>query len=229
MLQRVAQQYGNITSMLVTLDKHNKSYNFIASAFACGTAGYFLTSAHTIKPHDNLGIMISREINTFQTTKAESLEGFAVTLVGFDPINDVALLKANEKLDFNMPSPSAFLGDETAIKVGTSIGYLGYPYGSQGLETVKISSSIISSKILTSNGTRALQLDSSVNDGNSGGPLIDIASGKIIGIITGRYSPSGPTPVAFIGGVPLGQDSNISYAVGISYAVDLMKDEGIYV
>jgi S1-C subfamily serine protease len=229
MLQRVGQQYGNMTSMLVILDEEQKKYNFVATAFACSADGYFLTSAHTIKPNDNLGIMICRDINQFQTTQANTLDGVSVKLVGFDPINDVALLKAEIKLDMNMPAPSVFLGNENDIQVGSSVGYLGYPYGSQRLETVKLSSTIVSSKVLTGSGTRTLQIDSSVNDGNSGGPLVDVASGKIIGIVTGRFSPSGSTPVAYIGNTPLGQESNISYAVGISYAIDLMKDEGIYV
>lgn len=229
MYKKIAQLYGNITFMLVTIDEQNKQYNFVATAFVCSSNGYFITSAHTIKFNEKLGIMISRDINEFNFSKAENLNGFPVTVVGYDAINDVALLKCTVPITISLPNPSEFIGDERSMMAGANVAYLGYPYGKRELETVKVSATIVSSKILTPSGTRTLQIDSSVNDGNSGGPLVDFETGKVVGIITGRFSPSGSIAVASIGGVPLGQESNISYAVGISYAIDLMKDEGIYV
>ena len=93
---------------------------------------------------------------------------------------------------------------------------------------MKVSNTIVSAKSLNHNQTRQIVLDSTVNDGNSGGPLFNVETGRIIGIISGRYSPSGTEALGWVSGMPLGQDSNISFATGISYAITLLNEEKSY-
>jgi hypothetical protein len=66
------------------------------------------------------------------------------------------------------------------IYIGQPVCFLGYPLGKKN---ISINTGIISS-IYKNNGVTVFQIDANVNNGNSGGPLIDIKSGKIIGIIT---------------------------------------------
>jgi serine protease Do len=118
-------------------------------------------------------------------------------------------------------------GDENQILVGSSVGYMGFPFAQSGLHTLKVSSSVISAKLISQTGTNQFQLDAMVHEGNSGGPLIDLASGKIIGIISGRFSPTGNGGSIRIGGHALGTESTISYATTIKYGKQLMQSEGL--
>lgn len=66
------------------------------------------------------------------------------------------------------------------ISEGSSVAFLGFPFSKDNVtcHTGSISSVYSRDKI------QILQIDGSINGGNSGGPLIDITDGKVIGIIT---------------------------------------------
>ncbi|MEZ2724902.1 serine protease [Pseudomonas putida] len=201
---------------------------FQSSGFFCGNQGHVVTCAHGLDITKELFVGISPDINSFHKTQNRTFEFIPATIVQHDPINDIALLKISSPPIVSTPPASHITLSEIGVDVGTSAIYLGYPFATKGLQVMKVSSTIISAKSLNENETRQLVLDSTVNDGNSGGPLIDVSTGKIIGIVAGRHAPGGAEPVAWIGGIPLGQDSNISYATGISYALELLKSEGAH-
>ena len=144
-----------------------------------------------------------------------------------NPKNDVALLKIISPIPLTVP-PN-ILGNESMSQVGSTVCYLGFPFGQSGLHTLKVSQSIISSKVKSQDGTKQFQLDAMVHEGNSGGPLVDLLSGQIIGIVSGRFSPVGNGEVVKIGTHSLGTESSISYATSINYGIDLMKSEGLSV
>ncbi len=228
MLRGIVERYIGGCFMLVT--KIDKGFNFVTSGFLCSANGHVMTCAHSIDLQTPLFIARPDIDLEFQPTDSSgrSYSLAPLTVVQYDPINDVALLKA-DGIEVTVPQNHLELfGDERQVPIGSSVGYIGYPFGSRGLLTGKVSSAIVSAKVLSNKNTRTLQIDSSVNDGNSGGPLIDVSSGRIIGIISGRYSPAGNQGIAWAAGVPLGQESNVSFAVGISYGLELMKAEGIY-
>ena len=68
-----------------------------------------------------------------------------------------------------------------------------------------------------------------VHEGNSGGPLLELSTGQIIGVVLGRFSPTGSGGGIRIGNHPLGTESTISYAACISYGRALLKAEGLNV
>ena len=150
-----------------------------------------------------------------------------VEITQFDTTHDCALLKINAEVTVNV-MPNMF-GDPDKSPVGANILYFGYPFGDKGLHTLKVSSSIISSKAISNNNTKHFQLDSMVHDGNSGGPLVDIHSGQIIGMISGKFNPSGNSGGIMIGNYALGTESSISYATSIEYGINLMREEGLNV
>ena len=68
----------------------------------------------------------------------------------------------------------------TPGEVGEKAIFLGFPFGMTHLTThIGFISSIHSA-----NGVKIIQIDGSINGGNSGGPLVEIKSGKVIGIVT---------------------------------------------
>ena len=114
---------------------------------------------------------------------------YDAVLVGVDPTGDVALIKLQGRDDF----PTATWGDSDAVRVGDWVYVLGNPFllasDFQPTTTYGIVSGVHryqypANTILEY--TDCLQVDASVNPGNSGGPLFNKA-GELIGI-NGRIS-----------------------------------------
>lgn len=68
----------------------------------------------------------------------------------------------------------------TAPRLGREYAILGYPLDHRNLT---VHQGIISS-FYESNAVSIIQLDASVNNGNSGGPLIELTDGGVVGIVT---------------------------------------------
>jgi len=72
------------------------------------------------------------------------------------------------------------LSDSSSLTVGEQIVFMGYPFSSPHL-TAHLG---YVSSLHQSNGVEIIQIDGSVNSGNSGGPLLDLKTGKVAGIVT---------------------------------------------
>jgi S1-C subfamily serine protease len=101
-------------------------------------------------------------------------------IVGFDPFNDVALLKVASK---GLPLHPLELGNDAELRVGQPVAAIGSPFGEQhSLSVGVVSATDRSVKSLTQFEIYgAIQTDASINPGNSGGPLLD-AGARVVGI-----------------------------------------------
>jgi serine protease Do len=106
-------------------------------------------------------------------------------LIGSDTKTDLALLKIEAK----KPLPYVKFGNSDKTRVGDWVVAIGNPFGLGGTVTA----GIISARARDINAgpfDDFLQTDASINKGNSGGPMFNMA-GEVIGINTAIYSPSG--------------------------------------
>jgi len=142
------------------------------SGFIIDPAGYIVTNNHVVES--------ARRI----TVKMSDGREFEAKLVGADRDTDVALLKVEAS---NLPTVP--LGDERGLRVGDWVVAVGNPFGLGGTVTAGIVSSL-GRDIGNGPYTDYIQIDAPINRGNSGGPTFDI-SGKVIGMNTVIYSPSG--------------------------------------
>ncbi|KAL7453501.1 hypothetical protein ACHAWC_005166, partial [Mediolabrus comicus] len=114
-------------------------------------------------------------------------------VVGVDPTKDIAVLKV-EKED-NTPIKQLRpiqLGTSTGLRVGQGSLAIGNPFGLDHTLTTGVISGI-GREVKSPSGrpiSNVIQTDAAINPGNSGGPLLD-SSGKVIGMATAIYSPSG--------------------------------------
>src|SRR5205823_3356845 len=99
----------------------------------------------------------------------------------------------------------------------------------RGMHTLKLTSTIVCGKSITESGSKRLHLDANMHEGNSGGPVVSAATGRIIGIVAERFSPTGSAPSVSIGNFPLGMESTISFAIPIEYALPLLREDGVNV
>jgi S1-C subfamily serine protease len=114
---------------------------------------------------------------------------YDAVLVGASPDDDIAVLRIN--LGQNGPAPVP-IGTSRDLKVGQKVFAIGNPFGLDYTLTTGVISAL-DRAIQGENGKpidHLIQTDAAINPGNSGGPLIDSA-GRLIGINTAIYSPSG--------------------------------------
>jgi len=142
------------------------------SGFFISADGYVVTNGHVVRDSQSVEI----ETDDQKTYKAK--------VVGTDPKTDVALLKVDGRSDF----PYAAFADSVP-QVGDWVLAVGNPYGLGGTVTAGIVSAR-GRDIGTGPYDDFIQIDAPVNKGNSGGPAFD-ESGKVVGVTTAIYSPSG--------------------------------------
>jgi S1-C subfamily serine protease len=114
---------------------------------------------------------------------------FTAKIVGVDPGKDIAVLKIDADSSFLFPIA---VGTSKGIKVGQQAMAIGNPFGLDHTLTVGVISGT-GREVRSPIGrpiTDVLQTDAAINPGNSGGPLLD-SSGRLIGMNTAIYSPSG--------------------------------------
>ncbi len=199
--------------------------------------GYVITNKHVISDADEIQIV---------TDAGDTYDD--VTIVGEDPLNDVAYLKINNVSDL----PTVTLGDSKTMAVGQPVLAIGNALGAyQNSVTSGIISgtgrSVTASDSDGSNTetlTDMIQTDAAINPGNSGGPLVN-ANGDVIGINTAVSSDSNgigfAIPIASVKGmlknITENNDDGRAY-IGLSYITitsevaktyDLSVKQGAYV
>ena len=145
----------------------------LGSGFIVDPAGLIVTNHHVIANSQQITVTLSD--NTVLQAQ----------VIGRDAITDLALLKVEPK----NPLPAASWGDSSKTRVGDWVIAIGNPFGLGGSVTAGIISAV-ARDIHSSPYDDYLQTDASINRGNSGGPMFNLA-GEVIGINTVIYSPSG--------------------------------------
>lgn len=145
----------------------------LGSGFLYDASGYILTNNHVIAQATEIVVRLADE------------RRLPARLVGRDPPTDVAILKVEVT-----GAPSLPLGDSNATEVGDWVMAIGNPFGLSHT----VSAGILSAKGRTRDDVldldrtghsyfNFLQTDTAINQGNSGGPLINLR-GEVVGINT---------------------------------------------
>ena len=155
------------------------------SGFIISADGYVLTNNHVIETAlaENLEVKVM----------LYSGEEYTARIIGGDSRSDVALLKIPGK-----DLPCVTLGTFAGTRVGEAIYAIGNPLGEL---TYSMTSGIVSAldrSITISNNTAIdmFQIDAAINNGNSGGPILN-RFGQVIGIASAKYASSGVEGLGF--------------------------------
>ena len=138
--------------------------------------GYIVTTKHVVGSGTDFSIVFSDESSA------------RATLVGYDSLSDIAILKTEKEGLVPME-----LGSSEDLTVGQTLLAIGNPYG----YTWSLTSGMVSGvERMVSTSTSAsvipnmIQTDALINPGNSGGPLLD-TQGRMVGLVSSIYSTSG--------------------------------------
>lgn len=219
--------YGPVSSFLIGYVENN-SFTSTGTAFCLVGQNYFLSCLHCVDITKDMHIALPKMSDGFIDTTANELSCWKVKLIQKSAKYDIALLKADKFfLQSHCHNVNPFLKKSIDVNVLDDTIYCGYPLYSYGTGSLKWSKSNISSKNLVADGVKHYILDSVIHPGNSGGPLIDPKTSKVIGIIASTFDPSGKSGM-FVNGFKVGTNTSIGRAICIEHAFDLLKAEGLY-
>ncbi|MDG4768134.1 trypsin-like peptidase domain-containing protein [Solwaraspora sp. WMMD406] len=173
-VQRPADSFAGVAARVlpsvVTVQVSSSGGQSVGSGFVATADGYVITNDHVV------GVGATRATVLFSDgTTAEA------TVVGQEPESDIAVLKVNQ----TGLTPVEF-GDSDAIAVGDPVLAFGSPLALTNTVTSGIVSALDRTIQAGEPGGQvryyaAIQTDAAVNQGNSGGPLVD-GAGRVVGV-----------------------------------------------
>ena len=160
-----------VRDAVVTVENYaNASEMFMPTSTGSGAIispdGYIVTNNHVIEGAEVLRVLFADGT------------GHDATLIGADPLNDIAVLQVTD------PIPTVMvLGNSDALRQGEPVIAIGSPLGSyRNTVTVGVVSAL-NRNVGNDAPEGLIQTDAAINNGNSGGPLLN-ARGEIVGINT---------------------------------------------
>jgi serine protease Do len=144
----------------------------LGSGFFINRLGYLVTNFHVVMGQRHISVTRFKKSGV----ELKRILYKDVRIVALDPFHDLAVLQVKEIA--GEPFTPVVLGTETNPKVGEKIFVIGNPLG---LERT-VTEGVISHTARNFGGRLYLQVDASVNPGNSGGPLFN-SRGQVLGVI----------------------------------------------
>ncbi|MCY4456159.1 MAG: trypsin-like peptidase domain-containing protein [Chloroflexi bacterium] len=188
-IQGLPDMVERVVSSVVQIRARGQLGGGVGSGVVVDQSGHIVTNDHVVRG----ALTIVVELHDGTVVAAEVL--------GSDPSNDLAVLRAN--IPAGAALPAAF-GDSDLVRVGEPVFAIGNPFDLDFTVTSGIVSGIDreAHQHLGGRPVRGvIQTDAAVNPGNSGGPLFN-SVGEVIGITTAVENPAGQ-----------------SFFIGIGYAV----------
>ena len=166
----------NPATVLVVADQGENAS--VGTGIIMTSDGYIVTNAHVISGGKSCWVALDTGVT------------YEVNLVGFDEEEDLAVLKA----DPQNPLPAAEFGNSDLVQVGDTAYAIGNPLGVElrGTMTNGIISAVNRAVEVDGKTMTLLQTSAALNNGNSGGPLIN-EYGQVIGINTLKMSTTDST------------------------------------
>ncbi|MBN1627922.1 MAG: DegQ family serine endoprotease [Deltaproteobacteria bacterium] len=155
-------------------EEYDYTQQGLGTGFIIDKEGHILTNNHVVEGADKITVTLSGN------------KEYEAKVIGTDSKTDLALIKIEDAKDLKPLT----LGDSDKLEVGDWVVAIGNPFGLDNTVTA----GIVSAKYRRSLGTASyedyIQTDAAINQGNSGGPLMN-TNGEVIGINSSIYSQTG--------------------------------------
>lgn len=173
----VSAVYQRVKDAVVEVSATGATGAATGSGFVIDKEGHIVTNQHVVGGADS-----------FTVRFADGSEERA-DLVGTDPSTDIAVLDVDRSPALLTPLSWA---SEGSLQVGEQVIAIGSPFGLEGTLTTGVISAL-GREITSPNNFRienAIQTDAALNQGNSGGPVLD-TQGRVVGVAAQIRSESG--------------------------------------
>jgi S1-C subfamily serine protease len=165
----------------------------VGSGFCISDSGKILSAAHVYNqvPQDQVGSLKALVLKEQELSGLNRYAWHALELLNKDEKNDLAIFQV--KNYSNTLLKEIGLGDSEKVEVGMDSYFIGFPYGAQ-LMNDGFGITLVANRGMVSNVKRDgldprhpknwFIIDAISNPGNSGCPLLDAESNKVIGVMT---------------------------------------------
>ena len=201
----IADLVDSVKDSVVTVEVKTENGAGFGSGFVYTDDGYIITNYHVIDNAKSITVVCAdgREL------PAELIDG--------DELSDVAVIKVN-----NLGLPKLAVGNSDNLRVGEYVIAIGTPVDTEyaGSVTLGIISGVkrtvrvYESSGLLEKSMEMIQTDTSLNPGNSGGPLFNMA-GEVVGINTMKHAGSTTGDISY---------ESLGFAIQINDAVEIADD-----
>ena len=226
----VAQTKPSVMAVGLYNELTNPRFTFRGTGFVVGDGRSLVTNAHVLPEESAALQQLALQLpGNRKAGQALALETRKLTLLRQDRAHDLALLRLD-----GPPLPALTLADDDSGQEGQAVAFIGFPIGGLlGFSPVthRATLSSITPIALPPPNSRQLdaasvarlrqgafdiyQLDGTAYPGNSGGPLLDIDSGRVLGVINMVLVKNSRESV-------LSSPSGISYAIPVRFVRALL-------
>jgi len=186
---QLRQNRGQLRPNILPQERE-ESHVSLGSGFIVESNGIILTNNHVIAGATDLKVVL------------DNGKEYTAKVKGTDPESEVAVIQIDEK---NLPTLE--LGDSDQLRVGNFAIAIGSPQGLSQSVTFGIISALNRSEVGIVDFANFIQVEASINQGNSGGPLLD-SRGRVIGVNTAIISTTGGSQGLGLA-IPINQARNV--------------------
>lgn len=190
----LSQKIKKVRSSIVAIGiKLGDKVSILGSGFAVSDDGKILSAAHVFNQvsQEQIQNLAAMAMVEQQENGLERYTWLPISLIKKDEVNDLVLFQA---ADYKIALLKKLeLGDSDKIEVGDDVYFIGFPYAAQ-LINDGFGITLVVNKAIISNIKRDgkdpahkrnfIILDAISNPGNSGCPLINLETNKVIGVMT---------------------------------------------
>ena len=195
----IQQVYAKVNpSVVAVVAEQSDGSAAVGTGVIMTESGYIITNAHVISGGKSCWVALDTGVT------------YDARLVGYDEDEDLAVLRAIA----DNPLPAAEFGNSDLLTVGDPVYAIGNPLGVElrGTLTNGIVSAINREVEMQGRTMTMIQTNAALNNGNSGGPLMNLY-GEVVGIVSAKYSSYADTTVEGLG-----------FAIPINDVQSIIKD-----
>ena len=195
----IQQVYAKVNpSVVAVVAEQSDGSAAVGTGVIMTESGYIITNAHVISGGKSCWVALDTGVT------------YDARLVGYDEDEDLAVLRAIA----DNPLPAAEFGNSDLLTVGDPVYAIGNPLGVElrGTLTNGIVSAINREVEMQGRTMTMIQTNAALNNGNSGGPLMNLY-GEVVGIVSAKYSSYANTTVEGLG-----------FAIPINDVQSIIKD-----
>ena len=228
LVDAIARVKRSVLAVGFYTETQSPRFAFRGSGFVVGDGNLLVTNAHVVERGSDVGSDPALVVHSRADDAAQARVRRA-EVVEIDTAHDLALLRFTGD-----PLPALTLGKAGAVREGQSVAFIGFPLGGvlgfapvahrgvvSSITTVALPSPSArqldnrSVQRLRDGPFTMLQLDATAYPGNSGGPLFDIETAAVVGVVN-MVALKGTRESA------LTHPSGISYAVPVEFVLRLL-------
>lgn len=226
----VAKVRPSVVAVGTVLPSRRPPALFRATGFVVADGRYVLTNAHAVPADLNAQ---QNEVLAVFVGRGQQFEGRKASVAASDAEHDLALLKIEGN-----PLPALGLEAASRVREGQAVAFTGFPIGlvlglypvtNQGIVSAltpiaipQLSSGQLNPALINrlKEPFEVIQLDAIAYPGNSGSPLYDVRSGRVLGVVNSVFVKESKEAV-------LQNPSAIAYAIPIQHAQPLLQKAGV--